>query len=161
MTETIVADISTPADLSDARNLIEEYASAIDIDLGFQNFFRELEVLDDVYRPPGGCLLLARRDDTAVGCVALRPFRSDVCEMKRLYVLPDARGAGIGRALAEGAIRRARRFGYRTMVLDTLESMTAARGLYRSLGFRKIPPYYDNPIDGAVYMALDLDRART
>ena len=91
-----------------------------------------------------------------VGCVGLRRLSADVCEMKRLYVKPEWRGSRIGRALAKAVIDEARRIGYSRMRLDAIRSMTAALALYSSLGFKEIPQYRDNPIDGAVFMELDL-----
>ena len=140
----------------EARSLFEEYAKTLDIDLGFQNFATELEQLRVMYAPPRGCLLLAHRGEAIVGCVALRPFEGDVCEMKRLYVRPAARGLEFGRELAKSVIERACTAGYRRMVLDTLARLKPAHSLYRSLGFREVAPYYANPIEGAVYMELDL-----
>ena len=128
-------------------------------DLCFQNFAAELRELPAMYGPPSGCLLLAGRDDEWVGCCGLRRFSDEVCEMKRLYVRPSARGAALGRRLIERLLTAARSRGYRRMVLDTLEDMIPAQALYRSFGFRPTKPYYFNPIRGASYMELDLGTA--
>lgn len=138
-----------------ARALIESYMRELPVDLAFQNADRELAALETMYGPPDGRLLLARRGNDVAGCVAIRAQGDGACEMKRLYLLPHARGGGSGRALAEAAIETARQMGYRTMRLDTLASMTAAQQLYRTLGFREIAPYYANP-HPAVFLELDL-----
>jgi ribosomal protein S18 acetylase RimI-like enzyme len=154
----------TPAQFEAARALIEEYAaqirSSMGIDLCFQNLNSELAQLPDMYGPPTGCLLLAGSDVEWVGCCALRRLADGVCEMKRLYIKPAARGAQLGRRLTEQLLPKARALGYRRMVLDTLKEMTAARTLYGSLGFRQIEPYYLNPTAGVTYMELDLGTAQ-
>ena len=158
MTQTVIANARTPAEFLEARKLFEEYVEDIGLDLGFQNFAAELEALPGMYGPPKGCLLLARRNGAIVGCVALRPLEAQICELKRLYVRPSRRGQGIARELARTLIGRAKELGYKRMVLDTLASMTPARELYRSLGFSETEPYYENPIEDAVYMELDLSQ---
>jgi putative acetyltransferase len=113
-----------------------------------------------LYGPRSVCLLLAGSEELWVGCAALRRFSDGVCEMKRLYIRPDARGANLGRRLAETLVDKARVLGYRRMVLDTLQAMTAARTLYASLGFREAKPYYVNPMEGVSYMELLLETAQ-
>jgi len=142
--------------IATVRELFREYARGLKIDLCFQNFERELAELPGSYTPPDGRLLLATEDDSTCGCVAIRPLSEDICEMKRLYVRPSFRGNGIGRTLAQRALRAARQHGYERMRLDTLASMKEAQSLYRSLGFRTIQSYYDNPIDRVQFMELDL-----
>jgi ribosomal protein S18 acetylase RimI-like enzyme len=154
--EPFVAEAADAADFAAGRVLFEEYAAQLRIDLCFQGFAAELADLAGIYSAPTGCLLLARRGGVPVGCGAIRRFSADACEMKRLYVQSSARGASLGRRLAEALAARARELGYARMLLDTLEEMTAARALYRSLGFREIAPYYRNPSPGIVYMELDL-----
>src|SRR5437588_8147024 len=99
------------SEFEEARRLFREYADSLGVDLCFQNFEQELENIRDIYGPPGGCLLLARSNDSIIGCVAFRRFNEAVCEMKRLYVKPSARGANVGRDLTVELIHRARRAG--------------------------------------------------
>ena len=142
--------------VSQAREIFREYQLALGIDLCFQDFEQELAALPGKYAPPQGRLYLAFIDEMLAGCIALRSFQEGLCEMKRLYVRPQFRGQNLGLLLATEIIAEARKIGYRQMVLDTLETMTAAQRLYRSLGFQEIHPYCFNPIDGALFMSLHL-----
>jgi GNAT superfamily N-acetyltransferase len=146
----------TAADLDAARALFRAYQREIGVDLCFQGFDTELATLPGKYGIPDGRLYLAKHEAATIGCIALRRFDADTGEIKRLYLVPEQRGAKLGVALARKVIEAAREVGYRRLVLDTLESMHAARRLYAALGFREIAPYYDNPLPGAIYMALDL-----
>ena len=141
-------------DIESAKTLFVEYAESLGFDLSFQDFDEELANLPGDYGPPAGCLLLADYKGRPAGCVALRRLGEGICEMKRLYVRPELRGLGIGRALAEAVIEQARKIGYDCMRLDTVPSMTGARALYVSLGFKRTGPYRYNPIEGAVFMEL-------
>jgi ribosomal protein S18 acetylase RimI-like enzyme len=146
----------TPEHISTVSHLLKEYAAWLAIDLSFQNFAEELAHLPGEYAPPGGCLLLAIRNNSPVGCAALRRLENNIAEMKRLYVRAEFRHQGIGRLLSERIIGEARSIGYRSIKLDTLESMPAARQLYRALGFYEIAPYYINPYDNVMYMEISL-----
>jgi len=149
-------EATSAEDYAAGKHLIEEYAAALGVDLCFQNFSDEIANLPRIYGPPRGCLLLARINRELVGCVAVRNEGADTCEMKRLYVKPQYRGADLGRRLAESAIHSAQKLGYSRMVLDTLPSMTEAQSLYESLGFREVEGYYPNPLEGVRYLARKL-----
>ena len=143
---------------NEVRDLVARYVRELGRDLSFQGIGDELDDLATKYGADHGELLAAVDDSgSVVGCVAWRVIGDGRCEMKRLYVLPEARRTGAGRLLCERAIGGAREAGMREMVLDTIEPLVAAIALYESLGFRRIPPYYDNPMSDVVYLGLPLD----
>jgi putative acetyltransferase len=150
----------TAAQIAQVRELFLEYAQSLGFSLCFQNFDKELAHLPGDYAPPEGRLLLAEYEGQLAGCVALHKIAAqseDVCEMKRLYLRPQFRGKGLGRALADRIIVEARTIGYRRMRLDTVEPvMKDAVAMYRKRGFKEIAPYCSNPIAGALYMELEL-----
>ena len=139
-----------------ARELFEEYAASLGVDLSFQNFDEELRTLARQYGAPEGCLLLACEDGQPMGCVALRRMDTRGCELKRLYVKPQFRHRKLGQLLVETMLEEAQKLRYSWVRLDTLPTMTAAQQLYRSVGFREIAPYRFNPIEGTIFMELDL-----
>jgi len=142
-------------DVEVVRALFLEYQDWLGVDLCFQGFEEELAQLPGCYAAPHGAVFLATDAGVAIGCVGIRPHGERDAELKRLYVRPSHRGCGAGRALFEAAMQRACEIGYAAVVLDTLPSMDAARGMYRAYGFRLIPPYYDNPVPGAEYYRHD------
>ena len=159
--EVEINEAASPEAVAEARGLFEEYARSLDFSLEFQGFAAELAALPGKYGPPAGCMLVARRGSDLLGCVALREIsgRRDsgrVCEMKRLFVRPAARGLGVGRALCEELVRRARALGYARMKLDTSSDMRAAQGLYRGLGFVPCERYNDDPMPCTLYFELEL-----
>lgn len=156
--EFAITPVRSAEDLRATATLFERYAASLPIDLGYQNFAAELAGLPGPYAPPDGELLLARgKDGAPLGCVALRPMSPDgCCEMKRLFLLPAARGLGVGRALASAIIEDARRLGYREIRLDTLPSMQVAIGLYLQLGFETTAAYYSPAPAGTVFMRMEL-----
>jgi putative acetyltransferase len=153
-----IAHAGAPADIADVRILFAEYIAGLGVDLSFQDVDTELAELPGQYAPPSGAILLARNDEgRAMGCVALRPLAAlGTCEIKRLYVRPEARGHDLGRRLAVEILRFAKEAGYKQVLLDTLASMRSAQTLYGSLGFQPTAAYYDNPVPGTIYMAFDL-----
>lgn len=150
----------TPALLDATREIFREYAASLDVDLCFQGFEQELLALPGDYAAPDGILLLAFVDDALAACGAFRPLPdaddANACEMKRLFVRRAFRGFGLGRMVAQELMDRARQAGHSVMLLDTLDEMETARGLYAALGFAEVPPYYYNPIPGAHYLKAEL-----
>jgi ribosomal protein S18 acetylase RimI-like enzyme len=151
-----ITPATQPSEVEQVKALVLEYVEALGLDLGFQDFERELREFPGEYAPPEGRLLLATSEEQPAGCVGLRQLEPGLCEMKRLYVRPQYRGKGLGAQLLRAVIAEARALGYAAMRLDTLPSMQAAIGMYRELGFQPIAPYYWNPVEGALFFELKL-----
>ncbi|RMJ18423.1 hypothetical protein CDV36_001894 [Fusarium kuroshium] len=165
-----VRQATTPDELTSVVNCFRAYTEWLNMDLTFQDFATELSTLPGKYAPPKGALQLAYDIETGqvLGCIALRPIELQLayrvgrepdrryCELKRLYVYPAARGRKVARALATTALQIAQREGYDEVLLDTVELMTSAIKLYRSMGFQEVKPYYNNPGDGFINMSKDL-----
>ena len=143
--------------IAHVRQFFRNYAGWLGVDLSFQKFDEEMASLPGAYSAPNGRLFYVEHAGQPAGCVGIRPFSEGVCEMKRLYVEPAQRGFGIGRELALAGIKAAKEIGYRKILLDTLPAMRIAVKLYRELGFQESPAYYQTPIEGTMFLALDLE----
>ena len=143
-------------ELEEVREIFIEYADFLKVDLCFQDFEKELQTLHQVYFPPLGCIILAKEGKQVLGCIALKPIAEGICEMKRLYVRPEARGKSLGKKLVNELIEFAKKAGYKTMKLDTITSLKEAIVLYRSKGFVETAPYVYNPLSEVLYFELTL-----
>ena len=155
----IIKHADSLSEIEMIKNLFNEYVLSLGENLDFQGYDSELSSLPGIYSPPSGTLLLALDNGQPAGCAALKKIggpENKICEMKRLYVKPEYRGKKLGKKLASMIIEEAVKKGYRIMYLDTLERLKAAMNMYSSLGFTKTEPYYNNPIEDAVYLKLDL-----
>ncbi len=157
-----IAPARSTADIQAAARLFQEYADSLPIDLCFQDFDAEVANLPGKYSPPQGELLLAKdASGVSIGCVAVRPMTEEsACEMKRLYVSPNGRGKGLGKALMEAIVVRATEMGYAEIRLDTLSSLTEAVAMYRKYGFVDIPPYHETRIEGLLFLGRTLRKER-
>ena len=154
---TEITPASTAKQVEEARSLFREYEAWLGMSLCFQSFVEEVEGLPGKYAPPGGRLYIAYVDGEPAGCIALREIETGVCEMKRLFLRESARGLGLGVQLIVQVIADAREIGYAKMRLDTYPpKMGKAVSLYETHGFYEIPPYYDNPHAGVLYMEKTL-----
>ena len=144
-------------ELEHVRQFFRNYAAWLGVNLDYQDFGEEMASLPGAYAAPAGRLFFAEFEGRPAGCVGIRPSSDGVCEMKRLYVEPDMRGNGIGRQLALAAIKAAKALGYRKVMMDTLPAMRIAVKLYRELGFKEAPAYYPTPVEGTLFLALDLE----
>ena len=134
------------------KELIIEYTKRLGRDLSFQNIDAELKDPARKYTAPEGEILVAVKNDQVIGMVAYHRHTDDRCEMKRLYVKPEARGLHLGDALVKEILTHAKEAGYKEMVLDTIIPLQSAIGLYKKYGFEECDPYYDNPMDDVIYM---------
>jgi GNAT superfamily N-acetyltransferase len=147
-----IVEVSSEVDLESVKQLFTAYVQWLNIDLRFQQYEEEFNNLPWKYALPLGNLFLAKVDGEPVGCVAIKPFAENVCEMKRLYV-PDAyRGLGVARKLVTHCLAWSKKAGYQKMVLDTLRTMTPALSLYKGFGFVETEAYYFNPQPTVVYL---------
>ena len=162
-----IAQMSGAEDLKDAIGLVRElttWAMSLDPDAeeapAFNNLENELAELPVKFAPPGGCFLLARESGRPVGCVSYcAQGEPGVVELKRMYVRPGQRGSGLGVALLEAVIERARAEGVRRIVLDSYHTMTSAHKIYRAAGFRDVGPppgFPEKFVPVVVFMEMDL-----
>lgn len=142
--------------LPKVKELIKEYLSRLGRDLSFQNIDDELKSPEHKYTAPQGELLVAIENGEVLGMVAYHRHSDVSCEMKRLYVRPQARGMHVGDKLVSTIIEHAKRAGYKEMVLDTIVPLKAAISLYKKYGFVECAPYYHNPMDDVIYMKKSL-----
>ena len=124
--------------------------------LEYQDYSREILHPEDKYGLPQGRLYIVWADGKPAGCIGMHKLNENSCEMKRLYVKPEYRGRKLASLLIDRILEDARKIGYREMVLDTLTFLDAAISLYRKYGFCETEAYYENPVEGAVYMKLEL-----
>lgn len=159
MDTSVTISTAKPGDFERIKELFQEYADSLPVNLDYQNFDNELGSFPGKYSDDlGGTIVVARNSltDRIIGCVALRALSSSTCEIKRLYVKREGRGLGTGKILLQSVIEKARQIGYSKVYLDTLPSMQKAIDLYLSFGFIAVEPYYDSPVTGTVFMQLDL-----
>ena len=145
-----------PEDLIAVVAIFREYVASPSASLDFQDFEPEIAALPGKYAAPDGRLLLVWEGSAVVGCAALRRVERNVCEMKRVYIRPAARGKGLGRRLIERILAEAREAGYSRICLDVLPEFRTAHDIYKSLGFRPAQPISFNPVPGTQFLGLDL-----
>jgi putative acetyltransferase len=143
-------------DIAEVRRLVLTHAAARATTPGVEYMRADAERMPGPYVPPRGGLWLAVHDGIGIGCVALRPLDEDAAEVKRMFVDEAWRGRGVGRALMETLVAVARERGYATLRLGTLADMTAAQGLYASLGFRPVERYRPDELVHTLFYELPL-----
>ncbi|OAH42800.1 acetyltransferase [Sphingobium yanoikuyae] len=153
---TIIRHAIFPDDTASVLSIWREFIANSPVNLDYQGNDAEFVNLPGKYAAPEGCVLLAERDGEIQGCIALRGVSSDICEMKRLYVRPHARGGQVGSKLVERLIAEARSIGYREMRLDVQQKSGSARKLYAAFNFVAAEPVSFNPVPGASFLGLQL-----
>ncbi len=149
---TTIREMTTGDDIAIVRDMMRRYVQWL-----FDSFPDQTEdlnayygpvrvqaALDEVslaFVPPRGVVLIACIGDAPVGMAMAHPIAPGISEMKRLFVLPLARGKGVGQALIEGLIGRMADWGHPVVRLDTIVFLTDAITLYRRMGFEEIAPY--------------------
>jgi putative acetyltransferase len=152
----LIIECKTQNEFTAAKNLFIAYQQFLNVDLCFQSFNEELNNLQAMYSAPTGSLLLAVHNNNYIGCVAVRKMNNTDCEMKRLYLLDEYKGLGIGKQLVNAIMQKAAQLGYKTIKLDTLPKLDKAIDIYKKIGFKETTAYYNNPTSGVVYMQASL-----
>ena len=147
--EIIIANSEN--EYAEAANLFKEYASWLNIDLGFQHFDEELLHLREMYSFPNGAIVLSKKEKIFTGCVAVRKKDNGIAELKRMFIKGEHRKEGVGALLLQKALEIAKELHYKKIRLDTLDTMTPAINLYKRYGFYEIEPYYFNPEKNAMF----------
>lgn len=145
----------TADDIAAVKALFLEYLTFIEDYLGQTLAFQGTETEFKNFPQSYDALFLAKQNDEAMAACGIKPFKDNICELKRLYCRPSARGHGAGQALMEAAIKAAKDMGYMQIYLDTDHGLTHANAIYERLGFKDIEKYYDNPMDSR-FMAKSL-----
>lgn len=151
MPEFYFVTVTTDEEYAAAASLFKEYAAWLNIDLGFQHFDQELNELKSMYALPDGGIILCKDGNEFIGCVGVRKIDEETAELKRMYIRGAYQNKGLGKSLLEEAFAIAKKCGYESIRLDTLNTMISAMNFYKKNGFTETPPYYNNPIDTAVY----------
>lgn len=155
MSKVTIETATTPDDIEAVKQLFLEYLKFVEDYLGqgleFQKTDEEFTTFPAFY----DALYVAKIDDVPVAACGLKPFRGSICELKRLYCQPTARGKGLGHALIKLCLDDAKNRRYTEIYLDTDHGLVHANAIYEALGFKDIERYYDNPMDSR-YMARKL-----
>lgn len=155
MADLHVIQVETETDINAVRELFLEYLQFVERylgqDLSFQGTEKEFADFPQTY----DALYLGQLDGQPVAACGLKPFKPGICELKRLYCRPQARGHGLGLKLSQAVIIKARDLGYKHIYLDTDYGLTHANAIYEALGFQDIDKYYNNPMDSR-FMGLAL-----
>ena len=146
----------TNNEFEQGKELFLEYATSLNIDLSFQNFAKEIETISEQYNEPRGALIIVYENENPVGCVGIRELEKSIAELKRMYIKSEFRGKKIGNRLMEMSLKKAFDLGYCKIRLDTLPEMKNAQTLYKKYGFYEIDAYRYNPVEGTVFMEIEI-----
>lgn len=155
MSDVRLKRAETDEDVAAVRALFLEYLQFVESYLGQDLSFQGTEAEFADFPQTYDALFLAELNGVPVAACGLKPFKAEICELKRLYCRPAARGLGLGFKLCQSTLEAARALGYKHMYLDTDSGLTHANAIYEALGFQDIEKYYDNPMDSR-FMSLVL-----
>jgi putative acetyltransferase len=130
----------------------EEYGA---IGEGFGPSDPEVKAMSQNYKDESSSrYLVATIKGSIVGGSGIASFNgsNDVCELRKLFLLSESRGLGLGKKLTEDCLEYAKRKGYKKCYLDTLRSMKSAIALYEKLGFKHL----DKPLEGTIHNSCDV-----